>query len=185
MRSLFLPLQGDVEIAKQLIRSAKACGADAVKFQKRTITAILTKAALAKPYTDPRKSFGPTYGEHRAALELDEPQWRAMKACADEAGILFTGSGWDEASVDFLDRIGVPFFKMASADLTNLPLMRHTAAKGKPMVVSTGMADLATVRATHDVLAAIPGCRFVLLHCCSAYPCPDELLNLRCIATYV
>ena len=70
--------QGDVAIAKQLIGAAKTCGADAIKFQKRTIAAILTKAALAQPYTDPRKSFGPTYGEHRAALELGEAAWRSV-----------------------------------------------------------------------------------------------------------
>ena len=92
---------------------------------------ILSKEGLMKPYVN-KNSFGPTYGEHKHALELGEPEWNEMKKYADEVGILFFASGWDEDSVDFLDRVGCPFYKVASADLTNFPLLEHTARKGKP-----------------------------------------------------
>ena len=119
---------GSVDTALELIKVAKDCGADAVKFQKRTVSRILTKEGLNKPYENPN-SFGKTYGEHKDFLELSFDDFRKMKSYADEIGIIFMASGWDEESVDFLDSIGVSIFKMASADLTNLPLLVHTANK--------------------------------------------------------
>lgn len=171
-----------MDMAKQLILESKKVGADCVKFQKRKKEAILTKAALAAPYNS-KNAYGATYGEHRDALEFNEEQWIELKKYADEVGIDFIGSGWDESSVDFLDRVGCPFFKVASADLTTFPLLRHIASKGKPMVISTGMADAATVRECHDFVASL-GVPFIMLHCCSAYPCKDSLLNLNCIKTF-
>ena len=117
---------GSLETAKRLIDLAKRAGADAVKFQKRTINRILTKEGLSKIYNTPN-SYGRTYGEHKEFLEFSFDQFRELKSYADEVGIPLTASGWDEESVDFLDSIGVPFFKMASADLTNHPLLEHTA----------------------------------------------------------
>lgn len=111
---------GDVEIAKQLIRKAKQCGADCIKFQKRTTQKILVKAALDAPYVT-ANAFAATYGEHRDFLEFGEKEWRELVACAKEVGIPLTASAWDEDSVDFLERVAdVPFYKVASADLTNV-----------------------------------------------------------------
>nr|MBC8197721.1 N-acetylneuraminate synthase family protein [Candidatus Neomarinimicrobiota bacterium] len=108
--------QGDIDIAKKLILQAKECGADAVKFQKRSISRILTKEGLEAPY-DNRNSFGKTYGEHKHALELSEHDYVELKEFTDKNGLYFSASGWDEESIDFLLSIDVPFFKMASADL--------------------------------------------------------------------
>ena len=124
---------GEMSKAKELIDLAKRAGADAVKFQKRTINRILTKEGLEKEYNTPN-SFGKNYGKHKEFLELSFDQFRELKSYADEKGILFAASGWDEESVDFLDSLDVPFFKMASADLTNFPLLKHTAKKMKPML---------------------------------------------------
>ena len=121
--------QGDVEIAKELIIKAKESGADAVKFQKRTISRILTKEGLEMPY-DNRNSFGKTYGEHKYALELSEDDYKTLLVFTQNLDIEFSASGWDEESIDFLDNLGVPFFKMASADITNFPLLKYTAQKG-------------------------------------------------------
>jgi len=138
--------QGDIEIAKELIIKAKGCGADAVKFQKRTIDRILTKEGLEMPY-DNRNSFGKTYGEHKYALELSKDDYKTLLAFSQNLDIEFSASGWDEESIDFLDELGVSFFKMASADLTNFPLLEYAAKKGKPMVLSTGMANMEIVKA--------------------------------------
>lgn len=178
--------QGRVDLAKELIKVAKEQGADGVKFQKRNVDRILTAEGLAKPY-DNANSFAPegdrTYGAHKRALELDFDAWREMKAYADEIGILFTASGWDEDSVDFLDALGVPFFKMASADLTNYPLLEHTAKKGKPMIISSGMVDMATVEGAVGFLKQFTS-NIVLLQCTSTYPCKAETVNLRVMETY-
>lgn len=174
--------QGDVKIAKQLIDLANFCGADCVKFQKRTISKILTKQGLDMPYNGPN-SFGKTYGEHKKALELSFDEFRELKKYADEKNILFTASGWDEESVDFLDSLDVPFFKMASADLTNFPLLVHTAKKGRPMIVSTGMADYNTVKKAYNLIKQYND-KIVIMQCTSSYPAPLEELDLNVLYTY-
>lgn len=174
--------QGDVNKAKHLIDIAVDAKADAVKFQKRTVSRILTKGGLEAPYNS-KNAFAPTYGKHKEALELTFDEFRELKAYADEKGIAFTASGWDEESVDFLDSLDVPFFKMASADLTNFPLLEHTAKKQRPMIISTGMSDEATVIRAYEHIYKINK-QIIVLQCCSAYPCPPEATNLRVIRTY-
>ncbi len=174
--------QGNVEIARELIASAAESGADAVKFQKRKISRILTHEGLEMPYEN-RNSFGKTYGEHKRALELDEEDYLELKEFAGEHQVDFIASGWDEESIDFLDRLGVPFFKMASADLSNLPLLEHTARKGKPMLLSTGMSDMEMVRtAVHTVMAIHD--QLAILQCTSTYPSAFEEIDLKVIETY-
>ena len=114
--------QGDVNIAHDLIRKAKESGADAVKFQKRSILRILTKEGMDMPYEN-RNSFGKTYGEHKKVLELTESDYYELYKFCQKLDVIFCASGWDEESIDFLHVLGVPFFKIASADLTNLPLL--------------------------------------------------------------
>lgn len=173
---------GDMDIAKKLIEKAKLVGADAIKFQKRTTDAILTRAALNAPYLGPN-SFGETYGEHREVLEFSEEQWVELRKFAEHVGIPLTGSGWDENSVDVLDRVGVPFFKVASADLLNFPLLAHTASKGKPVIISTGMATMEDVQAAVAFMRQHTS-RLVVLHCTSTYPAKIESCNLRAVQTF-
>lgn len=174
--------QGKVEIAKEMIDAAKYAGADAVKFQKRTVEKILTKEGLSKPYFN-EDSFGKTYGEHRKALELSEKDYRELKEYATERGLIFFASGWDEESVDLLDSIGVPVFKIPSADVTNLPLITHTAKKGKPVILSTGMSNMEEVEeAVNAVLDHNPN--LILMQCASTYPADFEELNLNVLKNY-
>lgn len=93
---------GSLQIAKDLIVAAKACGADAAKFQKRTVEAIFTKAALDTPYRS-ENAFADTYGNHKRFLEFDEGQWLELRKHADNIGIPLVGSGWDEQAVDMLE----------------------------------------------------------------------------------
>ena len=115
--------------------------------------------------------------------EFSYEQFTELKNYADEVGIPLTASGWDEESVDFLDSINVPFFKMASADLTNFPLLEHTAKKNKPMILSTGMADLDTVKEAYEAVS-MRNDKVAILQCTSSYPTLNSDINLNVIKTY-
>jgi sialic acid synthase SpsE len=173
---------GDPSLAKKLIDIAADAGADAVKFQKRTPSEILTAAALERPYTVPT-SLGATYGEHRERLELSADDFRMLLAHAKERGITLLASAWDNTSVDFLDALGIPAYKVASADCSNLPLIDYTARKGKPMLLSTGMSDLAEVDEAVETARRHTD-QIVLFQCTSTYPADNDQLNLRVILTY-
>lgn len=172
---------GDVELAKKLIDAAVGCGADAVKFQKRSVDTILTKEALDAPY-DTWYAYGKTYGEHRKALELSDEEFVVLKEYANERKIIFFASPWDEGSADFLEGICVPVFKIASADVTNLPLIEHVAKKRKPMIVSTGMSTLDEIKDAIDIISKYID-ELILLHCVSTYPSDSEEINLRTMET--
>ncbi len=174
--------QGSIEIAKRLIDSAVETGVDCVKFQKRTINKILTRKALDREYNNPN-SFGATYGEHKEHLEFNVDQYRELKGYADAKGVTFSASGWDEESIDLLDEIGMPFFKIASADLTNFPLLEHTARKGKHMIISTGMNNFETVNSAVALILGINS-NLVIMQCTSSYPTPIDEINLNVIKTY-
>lgn len=167
---------GSLELARRLI-DAVAGHADAVKFCKRHIPSDLTREAFERPYVGPH-SFGPTYGQHREALELRIEQYAELKEYAQQRGLLFFATACDRHSADELEQIGVELYKVASRDLTNLPLIEHLARLGKPLVLSCGMDSLAeideavqTVRQFHD--------RLVLLQCTSAYPTAYADVQLR------
>jgi sialic acid synthase SpsE len=162
---------------------AADCGADAVKFQKRTVRDILVAAALDKPYLTPT-SLGATYGEHREKLELSAEDYHRLWEHAHRRDVTMLASGWDARSVDFLHELGVPAFKTASADLTNLPLLEHIARKGRPMFISTGMATLEEIAEALALVRRFLADRVVLLQCTSLYPCDNDKLNLRVMQTY-
>jgi sialic acid synthase SpsE len=172
-----------VDLGAKLVEIAAESGADAVKFQKRTVQDILITEALERPYLTPT-SLGATYGEHREKLELSEADWQVLRERCQQHNIVLLASGWDARSVDFLDELGVPAYKTASADLTNLPLLEHTARKGKPMFMSTGMATLDEVAEALEVVRKHVGDQVVLLQCTSLYPCDNDKLNLRVMQTY-
>lgn len=170
---------GDPGLAERLVRTAAASGADAVKFQKRDARALLTRAQYDAPYLGSH-SYGATYGEHREALELSATQLGELKALAESLGIVFFTSAWDLPSVEVCEEMDVPLYKVASADVTNTPLLERLAATGKPILLSTGMstedevaAAVKTVRAHHD--------RLVLLQCVSTYPAEFDEINLAAL----
>jgi sialic acid synthase len=173
--------QGSVERARELFRAAKEAGVDAVKLQKRDNRRLYTRALYDSPY-DNENSFGPTYGAHREALELDRDAYVELQACARELGLVFFATAFDEPSADLLASLDVPAFKIASGDLTNTPLLRHVASFGKPLVVSTGGATIEDVdRAVEAVTGA--GGTLCLLQCTAAYPAAVEDLELGVITT--
>ncbi|XP_060769075.1 sialic acid synthase-like [Neoarius graeffei] len=174
--------QGDVEIAKKMIRMAKSCGADCVKFQKTELEHRFTKRALARPYTS-QHSWGSTYGDHKRHLEFSHEQYRELQRFAQEVGIFFTASGMDEMAVEFLHELNVPFFKVASADTSNIPYLEKTAKKGRPMVISTGMQSMEIMHRVYQTVKK-HNSMFTFLQCTSTYPLSMDNVNLRVITEY-
>jgi sialic acid synthase len=174
--------QGSVEQAQELFVLAKQCGVDAVKLQKRDNRRLFTRALYESPYEN-ENSFGPTYGAHREALELDRDAYLDLQACARELGLVFFATAFDEPSADLLASLDVPAFKIASGDLTNTPLLRHVAAFGKPLVVSTGGATIEDVDRAVDTIVGVGG-TLCLLQCTAAYPAAVEDLELGVITTF-
>ena len=173
---------GSIDYAIELIDIAVKSKVDAVKFQKRTISELAIDKELTKK-DDRFPSFGKTYGEHKYALELSEDDYRTILAFSQNLDVEFSASGWDEESIDFLDELGVSFFKMASADLTNFPLLEHAAKKGKPMVLSTGMANMDIVKAAVELISKFNN-QIGVLQCTSTYPAQFEEINLNVLHTY-
>ncbi len=173
--------QGDMEIAKELIRQAKLCGVDAVKSQKRDIDSMLTKEEYDRPYTSPN-AFAPTYGKHREALELSKAQYVELRDFANDLGIGFFSSPWDVPSAQLLDSIDMPYFKVPSACLTHLQLLEELASFGKPIILSSGMSTLSQIDEALDVLKACDD--VTLCQCTSSYPSEFKSINLRVINTF-
>ena len=173
--------QGSVEKARELILSAKECGVDAVKLQKRDNRALYTRAAYEAPY-DHENSFGTTYGEHREALELDRDAYVELQRTARDAGVTLFATAFDQASADFLADLDMPAYKTASGDLRNTPLLRHVASIGKPMIVSTGGATLEDIDRAVEAITAL-NTQICLLQCTAVYPAAAEELELGVITT--
>ena len=174
--------QGEIGKARALIHAAKECGVDAVKLQKRDTRRLYTRALYDSPY-DNEHSFGASYGEHREALELSASEWLELREFSREEGVTLFGTVFDEPSVDFLAELGAPAFKIASADLVNTPLLRHVAAHGKPIFLSTGGGTIEDVERAVDTILPINS-QLCLLQCTAAYPCAVDELHLRVIETY-
>jgi len=174
--------QGSVETAKALFHGAKDCGANAVKLQKRDNRTLYTRAMYDQPY-DHENSFGVTYGAHREALEFGETEYRELQAYAAKLGLTLFATAFDFASADLLARLDMPAYKIASGDLRNVPLLKHVAAFGKPMIISTGGGTLEDVRRAYEAVRPI-NAQICLLQCTAGYPAAFEELNLRVITTF-
>jgi sialic acid synthase len=173
--------QGSVEQARELIRTAKDCGADAVKLQKRDNRSLYTREMYDAPY-DHENSFGPTYGAHREALELGRDAYVELQAYAREVGVTLFATAFDVPSADFLAELDMPAYKIASGDLYNTPLLRYVAAIGKPVLLSTGGAAMEDVDRAVEAVASINP-QICVLQCTATYPAIAEELNLQVIST--
>lgn len=174
---------GDIGLALRLVDEAKRCGANAVKFQTFKAEKLASKFAPKADYQKGR-SEGENQVEMLRGLELSFEDFAAIKRYCDDQGIEFLSTPFDEESAEFLYRIGMGRFKIASGEITNYPLLRRIASFSRPVILSTGMADLDEVRAAVEVLlGGVRRTDLVLLHCTSEYPCPYEDVNLRAMLT--
>jgi sialic acid synthase SpsE len=174
--------QGSLDRCKELFRLAHDCGAHAVKLQKRDNRSLYTREMYDKVY-DNENSFGPTYGQHREALELGRDEYQELRRYARELGITFFATAFDVPSADLLAQLDMPAFKVASGDLRNLPLLQHVARLGKPVIVSTGGATLDDVERAYRTVLPV-NTQLGILQCTAGYPAAFEELDLRVITTY-
>lgn len=175
--------QGDVYTASRMVQLAEKAGADGIKFCKRDIASELSVEAFNKPYQN-EHSFGATYGEHRLKLELSVEDYKhlALRHRYNHNRSILFSTACDHKSVDGLEEVGFPLYKVASRDVDNLPLLERIAQTRKPVIISSGMSDMREVsEAVNTVLRWHD--QIVLMHCTSEYPTPLEHVNLRCIET--
>lgn len=170
---------GDVDLAKKLVDKAKEAGADAVKFQTFKTDKFLSKNIKVPKHVGSTKSFF----EMLRKLELSEEEHYEISKYCENKEIIFISTPLDYESVDLLDNVGVPAFKIASCDLDNLPFLKYVSKKGKPIILSTGMGTLGEVDEAIQMIYSTGNKDLVLLHCISAYPPKIEDINLKAMET--
>ena len=165
---------GDLKLAYDLIKMAKAAGADAVKFQKRAIETVYTPEYLALPRESP---WGATQREQKEGLEFNAVDYRKIDAFCKAEKIEWSASAWDLESLAMLDEFNVPWHKVASPMITNTDFLEAVAKRKKLTFISTGMCTWEDI----DEAVAIfryHKCPVVLMHCVSIYPCPENVCNI-------
>lgn len=174
---------GDPQLAKRLVDVAVEARADAVKFQtfksERVISPLTPKAAYQMKTT----GVGESQLDMVKRLELSFDDFRELYFYCQQQGILFMSTPFDEESADFLADLGVTVLKVSSGEITNLPFLSHLARKGKPLIVSTGMACLGEVETAVKCINKAGNENLVLLHCVSSYPADPADANLRAMGT--
>lgn len=169
---------GEVSIAKQLIDAAHAAGCDAVKFQKRTPEICVPKDQWSKERDTPWGTM--TYIEYKERMEFTFEQYSEIDQYCKNLGLDWFASCWDQPSVDFIEQFNPVMYKMASASLTDLDLLKKVKATGKPMMLSTGMSTIEEIK---SAVAELGLDNILIAHSTSAYPCKPEELNLKMIST--
>ena len=169
----------DLGVARQLIDVAAEAGADAVKFQTYTGRDLYSSRTPQFEYLDDERSPQ----ELLDAIALPREWQPELAGHAAARGIHFFSSPFDREAVDSLRELGVPAMKVASFEIVDLPLIRHTAAAGVPVIVSTGMATYGEIEDALGAVAAAGNRHVALLRCASVYPAPAEIMNLRAMAT--
>jgi N-acetylneuraminate synthase len=169
---------GDLDIARQIIKVSADAGCDAVKFQKRTPELCVPLAQRSVMRETPWGYM--SYMEYRERVEFGKEQYDAIDKYCKELGIDWFVSCWDQPSVDFIEQYDVPCYKVASASSQDTDLLKHTKATGRPMLLSTGMSNIEDV---DKAVETVGKDNLVLIHTVSTYPAHYEELNLRAMKT--
>jgi N-acetylneuraminate synthase len=169
---------GDLDTAKDMIRAAHSVGADAVKFQKRTPLLCVPEEQRAQMRETPWGYI--SYLDYRYKVEFGETEYREIDTLCKSLGIDWFASVWDTEAVDFLEAFKPLCYKVPSASLTDLVLLKKLVATGRPLIVSTGMSTMEEIRTS---MKLIPLDRLIITHTTSAYPCAPDELNLRMVET--
>jgi len=170
---------GDLGTAKRLIEEAAAAGADAVKFQTFRAEKVITADVLKPSYQKGGARDTESYQQSLRKFEISEEQHMELKAFCGGKGIVFlsTPHGQEE-SVELLERVGVPAYKIASGDITNIPFLKFVAKTRKPLFLSTGMAAIAEIKDAISAIRKAGNNLVVAMQCTSSYPCRIEDANL-------
>jgi len=172
---------GDLSLAKKMIDEAKKAGADAIKFQSFKAETLVTKSAEKEKYQ--RTKTKESQYEMLKKLELSEKEQKALFSYCQKRKIIFLSTPYGEEDADFLEKLGVPAFKISSSDITHLPLLKHIAKKKLPMIISTGASYLEEVKEAVKAVKSQGNNKIILMHCTNIYPAPLEDVNLRAIYT--
>jgi sialic acid synthase SpsE len=173
---------GSVETAKKLIDACFDAGINFVKFQKRDIDTEFTKESYNKPYTS-ENSFAAIYGKHREFLELSHKEHAILKSYANNMGIVYFCTPCDVPSLKIMENIGCPFYKIASRDITNIPLLEAIGKLNKQVIISTGLATYEDIDIALKTLN-LPVEKVIILQCTSQYPCDISNTNLNVLETF-
>ena len=170
---------GDIDIAKKLIDTAKLAGCDAVKFQKRTVEKVYSKEVLDSPRNNP---WGTTTREQKNGIEFSKNEYDIIDKYCKNNHIEWYASAWDVESLEFLKQYELKYNKVASAMLTNMELINKIAQEKKHTFVSTGMSNIDQIKTAVNIFKKNE-CPFELQHSNSSYPMKIEEANLNCIKT--
>lgn len=175
---------GRLDLALQLCDAAKAAGVDAVKFQTWKTENIVTESAPLAEYQDAN-----THGENDSQyamlkkLELSYDSFVEIKAYCEKIGIQFLSTPDEEESLAFLTTLNLPFIKIGSGEVTNIPYLRQIGSQRQAVILSTGMSTLEQVRLAYNTLLQAGAASVALLHCTTNYPCPYDEVNLKAMQT--
>lgn len=171
---------GSLELAKRLVRAAAEAGVDAVKFQTFKADTLVSRDAPKADYQKQTTDAAESQYQMLKRLELSEESHRELKALCVQLGVAFLSTPFDITDIPFLSALDMPFFKVPSGAITDLPYLRAINAQKKPVLLSTGMATEDEVAAA---LKLLPDCEVTLLHCTTEYPCPYGDVNLKALQT--
>ena len=169
---------GDVKKAKEMVKVASEAGATYCKFQSFSGKKLVTPNAPTSTYIDQGSKNGESFRDLLMRLELSEKDHLELKETCDQNGIKFLSTPFDEQSFNFLVGLGIDVVKVASGNLTNIPLISHMASAGLPMIISTGMATLGEIEECIEAINKEGNNEIILLHCISWYPAEIETTNL-------
>ena len=173
--------EGDINRAKEMIKVAAEAGIDAVKFQTFTPKKLLSK--YAEKFWEIEGCPGKNQLEEFEQMpQLSFANYKALKEVADKLGVVFFSTPYDEESVDLLERLGVPLYKISSMDITHTPFLKYVARKNKPIIISTGASTIKEVEEAVRIMKEEGNVQIGLLHCITNYPTQDKNINLRMIA---
>jgi sialic acid synthase len=170
---------GDIQIAKKLIQNAKDIGIDAVKFQVKDIESSFSKELLDGPYTG-QNSFGKTYREHKEALEFSEEQLKELFNYAKQLNIICFATPFDVKSVELLERLDNPIYKISSFHVVDFNLIERICQTKKPILMSTGMSTLDEIDKAMELIKKNTD-QIAIFQCTSSYPTDNEDVNLNVI----
>lgn len=173
---------GNFELACKLVDAAKAAGVDCIKFQTFKSEKLVSHNAQKAEYQKSTTGKG-SQVDMLKKLELSYKEFITLKEYCDKIGICFLSTPFDFDSIDFLNSIDMPFWKIPSGEVTNYPYLLALARTGKPVVMSTGMCDLDEIRVAIKVFTDNGVTEIKLLHCNTEYPTPFEDVNLKAMQT--
>ena len=174
---------GNVELAKQMVRAAKASGADAVKFQTFKAQELVTEYAAKADYQVLQTNAAESQLEMLSRLELSFDDFIELKKLCVQLDIMFLSTPFDFGSIDFLAALDMPYWKIPSGEIMNVPYLIKIAKTGKPIIMSTGMSDMKEIAFSVELLKKNGAGTITLLHCNTEYPTPYADVNLRAMQT--